>query len=67
MHWFPFFFFFFLSADVGLHKCDFHDAEEFRSNVRQRFNEVRSVDVESGHDKGGLRIDELFINFDKIL
>jgi len=55
------------AADIRLAQCDFDDAEEYRSNVRQRFNEVRSLDVEIGHDKGGLKIDGLIIDFDKIL
>ena len=47
-------------------QCDFYDTEEYRSDVRTQFNKVNCLDVETGHDKGGIRIDDMFIDFGKI-
>lgn len=47
-------------------QIDFYDIEEYQANVRKIFNMVSRLDIEAGHEKGDLKIDDTFIDFDKV-
>jgi len=45
---------------------DYFDVEEYQTHIRKMFHEVSRLDIEAGHEKGGLKIEETFIDFDKV-
>jgi len=47
-------------------QVDYFDVEEYHAHIRKVFHEVSPLDMETGHDKGGLKIEGTFIDFDKI-
>lgn len=45
---------------------DVFDPNVLLTNVRNLFNDVERLDGESTHDKGGLRVVDTYVDFEKV-
>ncbi|KIM41337.1 hypothetical protein M413DRAFT_146739 [Hebeloma cylindrosporum] len=55
-----------VSADFSV-DVDLFDPNALYTNVRNLFNDVERLDGESTHEKGGLRVVDTYVDFEKVL
>ncbi|KAF8957550.1 Endonuclease/exonuclease/phosphatase [Flammula alnicola] len=54
-----------VAADFSV-DVDVYDVEMLQANVRKLLTDVQHLDGESTHDRGGLKIDDTYVDFEKI-
>ncbi|KAF8909683.1 Endonuclease/exonuclease/phosphatase [Gymnopilus junonius] len=54
-----------VAADFNL-DLDLYDLDLFRSHVHTLFHEVDHLDGESTHDRGGLKVEDTYVDFEKV-
>ncbi|KDR77003.1 hypothetical protein GALMADRAFT_246188 [Galerina marginata CBS 339.88] len=54
-----------VAADFSV-DVDLYNVDELQSNVRKLFHDVDHLDGESTHERGGLKIDDTYVDFEKV-
>lgn len=45
---------------------DYFDTEDLRSHVRKLFGQVHEMDGETMHQRGGLKVEGTYVDFEKV-